>query len=204
MSGRNAARGVHAWLIRRTRVVLMAGHTGESVNVSEPLSALPRTLRCEERKRARPIRRLLIVWAIVARFLTVIVASKAITEQHGPTLAWGKIRRALLSAVPPLARYLQRRYRLSGSCSNCGASCTIMFDCPFWESQTRLCSVYQDRPTLCRLFPITPSDVRDRDLAFRHVPCGFSFVQRPATEIAPTHSRTTRLAERGRFTLRRD
>lgn len=171
--------------MRRTRVLLVAGELVEPAELTEPLPLLPRLLgRGRRREPARPIRRFLVVCNIVAHLFTVVLTSRVIGRQHGPTLLWGKVRRVLLGAIPPLARYLQRHYQLSGSCKNCGASCTIMFDCPFWESQSRLCSVYQDRPTLCRLFPITPSDLRDRDLASRHVSCGFSFSQRSAPEFA--------------------
>lgn len=177
-------RGLSVWLLRRTRVLLAAGDLQEPVDLAEPLPLLPRLLgRGPRREAAHPIRTFLVVCNIVAHLLTIVVTSRVIARQYGPTLLWGKVRRVLLSAIPPLARYLQRYYRLSGSCKNCGASCTIMFDCPFWESGSGLCSVYQDRPTLCRLFPITPSDLRDRDLASGRDCCGFSFLRRPAPEF---------------------
>ena len=177
--------GLSVWLMRRTRVLLVAGDLEEPVDLAEPLPLLARLVRGGlQGEPARPIRRFLVTCNIVAHLLTMVVASGVIVRGYGPTLLWGKVRRVLLSAIPPLARYLQRHYRLSGSCKNCGASCTIMFDCPFWESESRLCSVYQDRPTLCRLFPITPSDLRDRDLASGHDSCGFSFSSRTAPEFS--------------------
>jgi hypothetical protein len=39
----------------------------------------------------------------------------------------------------------------------------------------RLCIVYESRPRVCRMFPITSTDLRDRDLGLRHTDCGFHF-----------------------------
>lgn len=76
---------------------------------------------------------------------------------------------------PPLARYMQKRYGISGGCNSCGASCNLMFQCPHWSAESRLCTVYEDRPNICRLFPITPGDIRDRSIAQKNIPCGFQF-----------------------------
>ena len=35
--------------------------------------------------------------------------------------------------------------------------------------------VYESGPRVCRMFPITPTDLRDRDLELRHTVCGFHF-----------------------------
>ena len=81
------------------------------------------------------------------------------------TIIWGKIRRTMIGCVPGLALHLKRKHGLTGGCTSCGASCNLLFRCPHWDEESRLCSIYEDRPIVCRLFPITPSDLRDRDLA---------------------------------------
>lgn len=81
-----------------------------------------------------------------------------------------------LSFFPNLSRRLQKRYGLEGGCRSCGASCKLLFQCPHWDESSSLCSVYEDRPNICRLFPITPKDISDRDLV-RGIEggCGFRF-----------------------------
>jgi hypothetical protein len=73
---------------------------------------------------------------------------------------------------------LRRKYGLSGACISCGVSCNLLLKCPHWDEESRLCSIYDHRPLTCRLFPITPSDIRDRDLVSSGKPCGYSFVPR--------------------------
>jgi len=94
---------------------------------------------------------------------------------RGRTLIWGKVRRAVLSLCPPLARHLQQRFGLAGGCSHCGASCNLLFQCPQWDRKSRLCGIYNDRPNVCRLFPITPADLRERNLVAPINPCGYKF-----------------------------
>jgi len=101
-------------------------------------------------------------------------------SRSGRQLIRGKLRRFTLSAVPSLARALQRHYGLTGSCARCGASCQLLFQCPHWDGASQLCTVYEDRPNVCRLFPITPADLSDRDLVAPQHACGLAFVRKSA------------------------
>jgi hypothetical protein len=126
-------------------------------------------------------RRLGITWQLLLTFLNAVFASDSLLSSGRRPLVFGKMRRLVLAAVPFLGEYLQNRYGLSGVCRNCGASCQILYACPFWDTQSSLCSVYEHRPRVCRLFPITPSDLRDRD-AVALSGCGFSFC-RPSSRL---------------------
>lgn len=108
-------------------------------------------------------------------FLAAAFSSRGLIHPEGRQLILGKFRRAFLSLSPALARRLQRHYGLVGGCTSCGASCNMLFRCPHWDAGSRLCTVYEDRPSICRTFPITPADLRDRAVANRHNPCGFHF-----------------------------
>jgi hypothetical protein len=90
-------------------------------------------------------------------------------------ILWGKVRRAIIGCIPGLAARLKRKHGLTGGCVSCGTSCNLLFKCPHWDDQSRLCSIYADRPVTCRQFPITPADLKDRDLASGGKPCGYSF-----------------------------
>ncbi len=127
----------------------------------------------------RMIRRILVVLATVPPFLVIFFSRDGILSPDGRTLIAGKARRVFLSLFPPLARYMQKKYGLTGGCKGCGASCNLLFQCPHWDQQSRLCSVYDDRPNICRLFPMTPGDIRDRDIAAQKIPCGFTFTEAP-------------------------
>lgn len=98
-----------------------------------------------------------------------------LSTPQGRTLIWGKCRRVVLSLCPPLCRYLHKKYELSGGCISCGASCKLLFQCPHWDEDSHLCGVYEDRPSICRLFPITPADIADRNLVLPNKQCGFKF-----------------------------
>ena len=100
-------------------------------------------------------------------------------SKAGRTLIAGKFRRMFLSFFPSYAHKLQQKYGLSGGCRSCGASCNLLLQCPHWDTKSHLCSIYDDRPPACRLFPITPADVRDRDLVLKKEPCGFAFQTPP-------------------------
>jgi len=108
-------------------------------------------------------------------FVAAILSRKGVLSKEGRILIRGKFRRLLICCVPPLARYLRSHYRLEGGCTSCGASCNLLFPCPHWDKDSRLCTVYESRPRVCRMFPITPSDLRDRDLALRSTGCGYQF-----------------------------
>lgn len=124
-------------------------------------------------------RRFLVVLRIFPPFLAILFTRQGLFSAEGRQLIWGKVRRTWLSAVPPFARFLQKHYGLSGGCQSCGASCNLLFQCPHWDESTGLCRVYEDRPNICRSFPMTPGDIRDRNLVLKRKPCGFQF-KKPA------------------------
>jgi hypothetical protein len=108
-------------------------------------------------------------------FFKVCLSREGFGSAKGRMLIWGKFRRVCLSLVPPLCRSLHRKYQLNGGCVSCGASCKLLFQCPHWDESTHLCGVYEDRPSICRLFPITPADIQDRNLVLPEKSCGFKF-----------------------------
>jgi hypothetical protein len=110
-------------------------------------------------------------------FFIAIFSRKGLLSWNGRVLIRGKFRRIFLTSIPPLARYLQRYYGLQGECQSCGVSCNLLNRCPHWDPNSRLCTVYELRPNTCRLFPITPADLRDRDLVLAGQSCGFQFTQ---------------------------
>lgn len=136
----------------------------------------------------RPIRRFWHLMERVPPFLSAAFSPVGLASPAGRQLILGKFRRGFISFVPPLARWLQTKYGLKAGCSGCGASCRLLFQCPHWDAQSRLCSVYEDRPSICRLFPITPADIRDRDLVSSKEECGFVFTRqtiKDETRVAP-------------------
>ncbi|MBI4403676.1 MAG: YkgJ family cysteine cluster protein [Deltaproteobacteria bacterium] len=140
---------------------------------------------------------LLALWTAFARywlcierippFLSVAFTGKGFGSWEGRILIWGKIRRLVLSFVPRIAKTLQKKYGLVGGCQNCGSSCQLLFQCPHWDDRSGLCSVYELRPNICRLFPITPADIRDRNLAAAKAGCGFTFAKKAPTPAHPPH-----------------
>ena len=107
-------------------------------------------------------------------FARASFSKKGLLNKNGRLLIWGKFRRIFLTSIPGLAPYLKKKYQLTGGCVQCGASCRILFQCPQLDAKTGNCMVYEDRPDVCRTFPITPADLRDRDRVM-HTPCGFKF-----------------------------
>ena len=105
--------------------------------------------------------------------LWVIRAPDGLRSRTGRRLVWGKIRRSAIVCVPGLGARLQRKHGLAGHCHQCGASCNLLMRCPQWDPGTRLCRIYESRPPVCRLFPMTPADLRDVELAGQH--CGHHF-----------------------------
>lgn len=131
----------------------------------------------------RFIRHFRLALSYFAIFLKITFSREGLGCREGRQLIWGKIRRVFLAAVPPVARALQKHYGLRGSCNQCGASCKILFQCPAWDDQSKLCTVYEDRPNVCRFFPMTPKDISDRNLVLKETPCGFSFGKPLPTEL---------------------
>jgi hypothetical protein len=115
------------------------------------------------------------LWRVAPPFVTAVFSRRGVLTREGRLLIRGKFRRLLICSVPPLARYLRAHYGLQGGCNSCGASCNLLFRCPHWDTDSRLCTVYESRPRVCRMFPITPTDLRDRDLVLPQTVCGFHF-----------------------------
>lgn len=116
-------------------------------------------------------------WHVIERtapFILVCFSRRGLVSKDGRTLIWGKFRRVFISFFPRWAIALRKKHGIVGGCVSCGASCNLLFRCPHWDVQTRLCTVYEDRPNICKLFPITPADLRDRAIVLKDKPCGFS------------------------------
>lgn len=128
-------------------------------------------------KKFRLYRRLAVIAKICQVFLGVLFTKQGLFSKAGRQQFRGKARRTTISFFPSWARRLQKKHGLTGGCTSCGASCNLMFKCPHWDSSTHLCGVYEDRPEVCRLFPITPMDISDRTLVRNDVNCGFTFTK---------------------------
>ncbi len=115
------------------------------------------------------------LWRVAPLFVAAVFSREGALSRAGRILIRGKFRRLLICSVPPLARRLRAHYGLEGTCNSCGASCNLLFRCPYWDADSRLCTIYESRPRVCRTFPITPADLRDRDLVLSHTGCGFQF-----------------------------
>ena len=140
---------------------------------------------------ARPLRRARNAARYARVFVGVVVRDPGVIwRRTDRTILWGKVRRMIIGAIPGLASRLQRKHGLAGGCISCGTSCNLLFRCPHWDDESRLCSIYDDRPVTCRLFPITPADLKDRDLAAGGKPCGYSFAVKasPALRSRSTDS----------------
>lgn len=140
-----------------------------------------------ETRSAETARRILLV---TPELLAAVFSRQGLLSSRGRTLIRGKVRRLLICSIPPLARGLRRHYQLEGGCQNCGASCNLLFRCPHWNAQSRLCTIYDSRPGVCRMFPITPADLRDRDLVLEHRSCGFRFGEINSSPLPITSQRT--------------
>ena len=126
--------------------------------------------------RVRWSRRLAVGAATFPPFFAVLFTRKGLFSRGGRQLILGKFRRVALSFFPAYSQRLQKRHGISGGCRSCGASCKLLFQCPHWDVGSNLGSVYEDRPTICRLFPITPADIADRNLVQGiEGGCGFQF-----------------------------
>lgn len=118
------------------------------------------------------------IWHVLERtppFIKICFSRQGFGSHDGRLLIWGKFRRFLFCIFPPVAVYLHKKHGLKGGCISCGASCKLLFQCPHWDDRSHLCTVYEDRPGVCRYFPITPADIRDRNITLKEKPCGFTF-----------------------------
>ncbi|HEX8846235.1 MAG TPA: YkgJ family cysteine cluster protein [Pyrinomonadaceae bacterium] len=90
--------------------------------------------------------------------------------------AQGKLRR-LVRAKFRKQEVIESLALRRGECNRCGACCEILFKCPFlkkYDDGTTTCGIYEDRPNVCRLFPIDK-----RDLAEVRGSCSFYFIEKP-------------------------
>lgn len=85
----------------------------------------------------------------------------------------GKVRRQALLANDP-AYVAAMAARRTGSCNRCGACCRALFECPHYVAGTG-CTAYENRPEVCRAFPIDQRDLDD--FAAIGTACSFSFRQ---------------------------
>jgi len=109
-------------------------------------------------------------------FAIVLFSSQGLGCAEGRLLALGKFRRTLICFSPALAKRLKKHYGVTGGCHSCGTSCNLLFRCPQWDTETSLCKIYDNRPTVCQLFPITPADLRERDIVSKGTSCGYRMV----------------------------
>src|ERR1039457_1341090 len=93
------------------------------------------------------------LWRVAPPFVTAVFSREGMLNREGRILIRGKFRRLLICSVPPLARHLGTHFGLQGGCNSCGASCNLLFRCPHWDTVSRLCTVYESRPLVCRMFP---------------------------------------------------
>ena len=93
-------------------------------------------------------------------------------------LVWGKLRRAYRCFVH-MDSVRKGHARRHGECKRCGRCCFMVFRCPFYymEAGVPACRIHNNKPRVCRLFPIDERDLRDRDLVAQKIPCGYSFDQ---------------------------
>lgn len=124
----------------------------------------------------------LIQYLLPCTRITFFTPGEGIYTKDGRALVRGKFRRMFFSAFPSLAVSMQKKYGLQGGCTSCGASCKLLFQCPHWDEETHLCKIYEDRPPACRFFPITPGDIRDRNIVLKDEPCGFVFTKPQASQ----------------------
>ena len=64
-----------------------------------------------------------------------------------------------------------------GDCNRCGACCELVFKCPFlkkYSDGTSTCGIYENRPNLCRLFPIERRDIEEV-----RGTCTYYFIEKP-------------------------
>jgi hypothetical protein len=91
---------------------------------------------------------------------------------------YGKLRRAYFAIFCPT--YIRRNLeKKTGTCLRCGACCKLLFLCPWYreENGEGKCAFYEQRPYVCKLFPIDKFDLIERDLVMPQRRCGFSFTR---------------------------
>lgn len=90
----------------------------------------------------------------------------------------GKVRRFFLAHTRRGKAYIREmEMRRRGECGRCGACCKLLYRCPFLREEEGLavCSIHNRRPANCRIFPVDPEDLADRDEVMPDHPCGYAF-----------------------------
>ena len=109
-------------------------------------------------------------------FLKTTFSKDGLFSKTGRMLIVGKFRRILICSIPGLAKSLQKKYQLSGGCQGCGVSCKLLFTCPALDLETNRCNTYEMRSSICKMFPITPADLREVELIRpKNTACGYTF-----------------------------
>ncbi|MDQ7779273.1 MAG: hypothetical protein RDV41_06140 [Planctomycetota bacterium] len=96
-------------------------------------------------------------------------------------LAIGKVRRQVQFRLQP-GKVAESMGKRVGECKRCSACCRLPVRC-LWlidgvNGSDAKCRWYTLRPTVCRLFPITQSDIEDRNAINPKTPCGYHFEER--------------------------
>lgn len=68
--------------------------------------------------------------------------------------------------------------RRKSTCARTGACCQFGFGCPAYDAPHQVCTIHPYKPLVCKLFPITGEDLKDRDFVDRNTKCGYSFDSR--------------------------
>jgi hypothetical protein len=113
-------------------------------------------------------------------------AKLVLTPIQHLVLLWGRVRRFLLNTLRP--GYVETRLaQRHGACRRCGACCQLGSRCGdlHFAEGLAACACYGDgRPLNCRTFPITATDLADRDLILPEQPCGYFWVAQEAEDLA--------------------
>lgn len=84
----------------------------------------------------------------------------------------GKLRRYYLANLNKKKADFFLSHR-KGACIRCGNCCQIGFKCPAYDAESGACTINSIKPLLCKMFPITPADLGDRDTVSLKPSCGF-------------------------------
>jgi hypothetical protein len=49
---------------------------------------------------------------------------------------------------------------ITGNCTKCG-KCCVFFECPLWDTDKKVCLIYDQRPVACRMFPHRQVEIID-------------------------------------------
>lgn len=87
--------------------------------------------------------------------------------------------------------HFRRRYveevllpRRTNTCQRTGACCQLGFGCPAFDKKNSLCKIHPYKPLSCKLYPITPEDLEERNLIYPNKSCGYSFISEGSLAIS--------------------